>query len=535
MAAGDVNGDGLADVIVGAGAGAAGGHVKAFGGADRRLLRSFFAYDGFNGGVLVGAATSTATAPTRSSAGADAGGGRTSRRSAQRRGGMSFLAYDPAFTGGVRVGRSGPAHGRQNVVTGNGRGPAATSRRSAPTQACSPASSPPAATRRRLRRMTCGRAAPGTVAPAPPSSATRPPQRVLMTEPPIQCSVDDGFAQWLTTAARQPGPHHLPGRQGRARRLATAGRSRVLPRQFDKPMGLAVPTGRRLAAGHPARVVLLRRRPAAGPRLPGRPARPLRRLLPAARSYYTGDLNVHDVAFGGDGPVDRQHPLLLPGPAERRLQLRAALEAAVRLRHCARRTAAISTAWPWSTAGRSYVTCLGETDTAGGWRPNKATGGVVIDVRQRRGLLRGLSMPHSPRWHDGRLWVLNSGAGELLALDPKDGRHVVVCALPGYLRGLSFAGPYALVGLCQIRERHIFGGLPVQQRFAKLLCGVALIDLRDGRTAGTARVHLRLPGDVRRAVPAGGAPADDAQPAEGRRAPGVPAPEFSYWLRPAPD
>jgi uncharacterized protein (TIGR03032 family) len=80
--------------------------------------------------------------------------------------------------------------------------------------------------------------------------------------------------------------------------------------------------------------------------------------------------------------------------------------------------------------------------------------------------------------------VLNSGAGELLLVDPGSGRSDVVCRLPGYLRGLCFHGPYALVGLSKIRERHIFGGLPVQQRCEKLLCGIAVVDLRDGREAG---------------------------------------------------
>jgi uncharacterized protein (TIGR03032 family) len=131
-----------------------------------------------------------------------------------------------------------------------------------------------------------------------------------------------------------------------------------------------------------------------------------------------------------------------------------------------------------------YVTALGTTNTAGAWREHKATGGVLIDVQTNEIVLDGLAMPHSPRWHDGRLWILNSGAGELLLVDPQSGRTDVVCRLPGYLRGLCFHGPYALIGLSKIRERHIFGGLPVQQRCENLLCGVAVVDVRDGREAG---------------------------------------------------
>jgi uncharacterized protein (TIGR03032 family) len=131
-----------------------------------------------------------------------------------------------------------------------------------------------------------------------------------------------------------------------------------------------------------------------------------------------------------------------------------------------------------------YVTALGTTDTAGGWREKKATGGVLIDVQTEEVVCRGLSMPHSPRWYDNRLWVLNSGTGELMLVDAASGKTTAVCGLPGYLRGLCFVGTFALVGLSKIREKHIFGGLPIQQRYEKLLCGVAVVDLRSGRLAG---------------------------------------------------
>ena len=118
-------------------------------------------------------------------------------------------------------------------------------------------------------------------------------------------------------------------------------------------------------------------------------------------------------------------------------------------------------------------------------------------------------------------------------MDVHTGRHVVVARLPGYLRGLSFAGPYALVGLCQVREKHIFGGLPVQQKHKKLLCGVAVVDLRTGQqvamlefTSGVQELYevLFLP-NVRRPMVL------NAERDATRQA--FTAPEFSYWLRPS--
>ena len=96
------------------------------------------------------------------------------------------------------------------------------------------------------------------------------------------------------------------------------------------------------------------------------------------------------------------------------------------------------------------------TDEVGGWRAGKVNGGVVLDVPTGQVVLRGLSMPHSPRLHDGALWVLNSGAGELWRVDLGSFHHQVVCSLPGYLRGLCFVGPVALIGLSTIREKKAF-------------------------------------------------------------------------------
>ncbi len=127
-----------------------------------------------------------------------------------------------------------------------------------------------------------------------------------------------------------------------------------------------------------------------------------------------------------------------------------------------------------------YVTALAETDTAEGWRPVKAEAGCVIDVPQNRVLARGLSMPHSPRLHDGRLWVLESGTGRVLTLDPVGGGRQTVAELPGFTRGLAFHGRYAFVGLSKVRETATFGGLPIAERLGELRCGVWVVDVRTG-------------------------------------------------------
>jgi uncharacterized protein (TIGR03032 family) len=128
-----------------------------------------------------------------------------------------------------------------------------------------------------------------------------------------------------------------------------------------------------------------------------------------------------------------------------------------------------------------YVTALGETDTAHGWRANKAHGGCLMEVRSGAILCRGLSMPHSPRWHDGRLWLLESGTGQLVLVDPASGRRQRVAELPGFARGLALWGRYAFVGLSKIRKTSAMDGVPLAERREELQCGVAVVDLRSGQ------------------------------------------------------
>ena len=134
-----------------------------------------------------------------------------------------------------------------------------------------------------------------------------------------------------------------------------------------------------------------------------------------------------------------------------------------------------------------YVTALGETDVAGGWRENKASGGVLIDIESGETVLRGLSMPHSPRWYDGRMWVLESGKGTISVADLDAGTVETVAELPGFTRGLLFAGGLAFIGLSQVRETATFGGLPLMERLDERLCGVWAVNPQSGQIVGFLR------------------------------------------------
>ena len=144
----------------------------------------------------------------------------------------------------------------------------------------------------------------------------------------------------------------------------------------------------------------------------------------------------------------------------------------------------------------AFVTAVSRSDVADGWREHRRDGGVVIDVESQEIILSGLSMPHSPRWHNGKLWLLNSGSGEFGYVDVAAGRFEPVSFCPGYMRGLNLYGDFALVGLSKPRHNKTFSGLALddnlKSRTAEPRCGVQVIDLKTGDA-----VHwLRMEGVV---------------------------------------
>ena len=112
-----------------------------------------------------------------------------------------------------------------------------------------------------------------------------------------------------------------------------------------------------------------------------------------------------------------------------------------------------------------------------------------MDVASGEVITRGLSMPHSPRWYAGRLWVCESGAGTLGYIDPSTGRYEPIAEVPGFTRGLDFAGGLAFVGLSQVRESAVFSGIPITERMAEdeRTCGVCVVDLASGQVVALLR------------------------------------------------
>ncbi|MEL6567556.1 MAG: TIGR03032 family protein [Pseudomonadota bacterium] len=143
-----------------------------------------------------------------------------------------------------------------------------------------------------------------------------------------------------------------------------------------------------------------------------------------------------------------------------------------------------------------YVTSAARSDSPSGWRDQRRNGGCIVDVAASDVIVDGLSMPHSPRWRDGRLYVLDSGRGTLCCVDEAAGTAEAVAWLPGFLRGMALIGRYAIVASSLARNGD-FSGLDLddmlKRRGAEPWCGLFIVDLQ----AGAAVEWLRFETDVR--------------------------------------
>ena len=131
-----------------------------------------------------------------------------------------------------------------------------------------------------------------------------------------------------------------------------------------------------------------------------------------------------------------------------------------------------------------YVTVAGQTDEKQGWLECRQNGGSVIDITNNDVVCTGLSIPQAPRWYQDKLWVLNSGTGHFGYVNFDNGQFESVAFCPGYLRGLSFIGNYAVIGTCRPLNENDFDGLDLNDNLKshdqEAQCGIWVVNLENG-------------------------------------------------------
>ena len=255
------------------------------------------------------------------------------------------------------------------------------------------------------------------------------------------------------------------------------GKLSILLRQFDRPMGLAV-SDRRLTIATKNQIWFLRNaRDLASLRASRQ--RPLDAYFVPRNSHVTGDVACHEIAWADDelwlvntrfSCLSTLHPDYSFVPAWRPdFITKLAADDRCHLNGLEMH------------AGRpAYVTALAATDERHGWRKEKNRGGCVIHVPSHARVANGLCMPHSPRLHEDKLWVLNSGVGELCQVSLESGELTPVAQFDGYARGLAFHQQWAFVGLSKARDSNLYGGIPLTATSKELHCGLRVVNWKTG-------------------------------------------------------
>lgn len=139
-----------------------------------------------------------------------------------------------------------------------------------------------------------------------------------------------------------------------------------------------------------------------------------------------------------------------------------------------------------------FVTTFSTSDSAVRWRQQSLTTGTLMDVQRNEILLDNLQMPHSPRWHQGRVYYCNSALGQVCCYDPATGHNRVLLEVPGFTRGIDFYGPLLIVGLSRVRQGNVPAAVSLLQQHTETESGLRFYNLEDMSEQG----RIRFTGNV---------------------------------------
>jgi len=245
-----------------------------------------------------------------------------------------------------------------------------------------------------------------------------------------------------------------------------------LPRNFEKPMGIAIQDDK-LAIATSNSVLVLRNAPRMAPNYPKQANTYDALYLPRAL-YFTGENDIHDLHWAGDKlwAVNTRFSCL--ATIDDQFSFTAQWKPSF-ITHSGPNDQCHLNGVAFLNNKPKYVTALGKSDKGGGWRENKATGGILIDVDTDEIIADKLLMPHSPRIIDGQLYWLHSATGDLVRMTAR-GNYEVLKSMNGFVRGMDRLGDYLFIGLSKLRETsQAFQNLPVSKK--SIYSGIAIIYL----------------------------------------------------------
>jgi uncharacterized protein (TIGR03032 family) len=264
-----------------------------------------------------------------------------------------------------------------------------------------------------------------------------------------------------------------------------------LTRTFSKPMGIAFSENdqSRLALACKDEIITFANAPELGYHYPAKPATYDSFYIPRL-TYHTGPLDIHDLRWGLGGlyavntlfscivsfdGLYNFKPYWKPNFISELLPEDS----------CHLNGMAMQNGKP------RYTTAFGRYNTAMGWKEKVGSGGILIDIESNEIILENLPMPHSPRFHDGKLYMLFSATGEVVKVDIKKRNYETIARIDGFVRGMDFCGDYLFVCLSRLREKSSsFGKLSIGDKAS--YAGISVIHLPTGKSVGAIRYHTSV-------------------------------------------
>lgn len=253
-----------------------------------------------------------------------------------------------------------------------------------------------------------------------------------------------------------------------------------LPRNFDKPMGIAI-QGHQMTIATRNEAIILANSPRMAPNYPKQPKTYDALYLPRC-VYYTGEVDIHDI-FWADKElwaVNTRFSCLCTIDEHYSFRPRWKpdfISEIVPEDRCHLNGIAMQNGKP------KYATAISKTDTMDGWRPNKINGGVIIDIESNNIIAEGLAMPHSPRLYNNELYVLLSATGELAKVNISNGHVEKIKEMNGFVRGMDRYGDFLFIGLSKLRESsNTFADLPISKK--SVFAGIVVMHLPTHSLAG---------------------------------------------------
>jgi uncharacterized protein (TIGR03032 family) len=208
-------------------------------------------------------------------------------------------------------------------------------------------------------------------------------------------------------------------------------------------------------------------------------------------SHYTGMINIHDIEWGNDGLWAVNSSFSCLSTIEPDYSFKPHwkpwfISELVPEDRCHLNGMTLRDGEP------AFVTTFSQYNSKSEWRSGNRATGTLIDVKRNEVVVSGLFMPHSPRWHNGKVYFCNSGEGQVCVFDPTSGKHTVIAELQGFTRGIDIIDGLMFVGLSKMRQSDVANPAALTQKYEETYSGIWLINLDDHSVVG----QIRFQGNV---------------------------------------